>query len=134
MLKAANFVILLSLLTLCFQAEAARFGRSGTPPFPFNQTNNNDEDSSAGFQGRIPRPPEDEGEYERDPEEDYNAENQPASDYGSDGLAANSGGASNSRFGETINKIEFKLLSPEEEAHPKNPRAASYERYKKYRR
>lgn len=43
-----------------------------------------------------------------------------------------SGGTPNPRFGETKGKIEFILVSPDEE--PKNPRAATYERYRKYRR
>ncbi len=132
MAKVANFVILFMALTLAFEAQAARFGRPNPADADSQLDSGDSEGPPAPFNGRIPRPAFDEtGEGDLGIPEDEAMNDAPAFERPSFGGSA-LGGSAGGSFGTAPGKIEFKIVSPDQK--PANPRAAFYERYKKYRR
>lgn len=132
----ALIVALVSTFVLPLDSHASRFARPSNDNFRAEslEAEEGEYEESENFVPPPSAPPGRFGRFNRGgPEADENGDmSNPDEGESRFNPSQISSGPANTRFGNTSSKVEFKLVAPADEAHPKNPRSKSYEMYKSY--
>lgn len=131
----ALIVALFCVFVFPLESYASRFARPSDVNFRAEslEVEEGEYEESENFIPPPSAPPGGFGRFNRGgPEEDTDSDRSDLDEGQRFSPSQINSGPANTRFGSTSSKVEFKLVKPEDEAHPKNPRSNSYEMYKSY--